>query len=200
MIREVQYPEWLANVVMVKKPNGSYRMCVDFTDLNKACPKDSYPLPQIDQLIDSTGGHQLYSLVDTKSGYHQIPMHRPDEAKTAFTTHEGTYCYTKMPFGLKNAGATFQRMVNKMFKDNIGRNMEIYVDDMIVKSRQAKEHPQDLKEILDVLRKFNLKLNPEKCVFGVKSGKFLGFMVSQRGIEANPDKIQAIINMEPLLL
>ena len=142
-------------------------MCVDFTDLNKACPKDSYPLPQIDQLVYSIAGHQLYSLVDTKSKYHQIPTHQPNEAKTAFTTHEGTYCYTKMPFGLKNAGATFQRMVNKMFKDNIGKNLKIYIDDMIVKSRRAKKHPKDLREVLKILRIFNLKLNPEKCVFGV---------------------------------
>ena len=152
-------------------------------------PKDSYPLPQIYQLVDSTVGDQLYSLVDTKSGYHQIPMHQPDEAKTAFTTHESIYCYTKMPFSLKNAGATFQRMVNKMFKDKIGKNVEIYVNDMIVKSRRVEEHPKDLREVLEILRRFNLKLNLEKCVFGVKSGKFLGFMVSQKGIEANPDKI-----------
>ena len=107
-IREVFYPDWLANVVVVPKPNGKWRMCVDFTDLNKACPKDSYPLPRIDKLIDETSGYELLSFMDAFSGYHQIMMYPPDEEKTAFITDKGTYCYRVMPFGLKNAGATYQ--------------------------------------------------------------------------------------------
>ena len=107
-IREVSHPEWLANVVLVKKANGKYRMCVDYTDLNKACPKDSYPLPTIDQLVDSTACHQLYSFINAAQGYHQIPMKKEDEEKTSFITHEGLYCYKVMPFGLKNVGATYQ--------------------------------------------------------------------------------------------
>ncbi|KAK1588714.1 hypothetical protein Q3G72_026322 [Acer saccharum] len=103
-IREVKYPEWVANVVLVKKKNNQWRMCVDFTDLNKACPKDSFPLPRIDQLVDATAGHETLSFMDAYSGYNQIKMHRPDEEKTAFTTDQGLYCYTVMPFGLKNAG------------------------------------------------------------------------------------------------
>jgi hypothetical protein len=196
-IREVYYPEWLANVVMVKKPNGKWRMCVDFTDLNKACPKDSYPLPRIDQLVDSTAGHKLLSFMDAFSGYNQIRMEEEDQEKTAFITSRGLFCYKVMPFGLKNAGATYQRLVNKMFHDQIGRNVEVYVDDMLVKSKENEDHLTDLKETFQALRTYNMKLKPEKYAFGVSSGKFLGFMVSQRGIEANPDKIKAILEMSP---
>ena len=120
-IREVYYPEWLANVVLVKKANGKWRMCVDFTDLNKACPKDSFPLPRIDQLVDSTAGHKLLTFMDAFLGYNQIKMAKKDQAKTAFITSQGLYCYKVMPFGLKNAGATYQRLVNKMFSQQIGR-------------------------------------------------------------------------------
>ena len=111
-IREVHYPEWLANVVMVKKANRKWRMCVDFTDLNQACPKDSFPLPRIDQLIDLTAEHKLLTFMDAFSGYNQILMVEEDQEKTAFVTSQGLYYYRVMPFGLKNAGATYQRLVN----------------------------------------------------------------------------------------
>ena len=119
-IREVYYPDWLANVVMVKKANGKWRMYVDFTDLNKACPKDSYPLPHIDQLVDSTAGHKLLSFMDTFSGYNQIRMDEADQEKTSFVTSQGLFCYEVMPFGLKNVGATYQQLVNHMFRPQIG--------------------------------------------------------------------------------
>uniref|UniRef100_A0A2N9ERL6 Reverse transcriptase n=1 Tax=Fagus sylvatica TaxID=28930 RepID=A0A2N9ERL6_FAGSY len=196
-IREVYYPEWLANVVMVKKSTGKWRICVDFTDLNKACPKDSYPLPRIDQRVDSTAGHKLLSFMDAFSGYNQIQMTEEDQEKTAFITSRGLFCYKAMPFGLKNTGATYQKLVNKMFHDQIGRNVEVYVDDMLVKSKKDENHLADLKETFQALRRYNMKLNPAKCVFGVSSGKFLGFMVLQHGIEANPDKIKAILEMSP---
>ena len=194
-IEEIEYPEWLANVVVVKKSNNKWRMCVDYTDLNKNCPKDHYPLPNIDQLIDATSGYQILSFLDAFSGYHQIAMDAEDIPKTAFITPKGTYAYIKMPFGLKNAGATFQRMVNKVFADQIGRNMECYVDDMIVKSL-FRDHADDLKECFETLRRNNMKINPAKCTFGVCSGKFLGYMVCARGIEANPEKIKAVLEME----
>jgi hypothetical protein len=194
-IREVDYPEWLANVVLAKKANGKWRMCVDFTDLNKACPKDCFPLPRIDQLVDSTARHEVLSFMDAFSGYNQIRMAESDQEKTSFTTDRGLYCYKVMSFGLKNAGATYQRLVNKMFQAQIGRNMEVYVDDMLIKSLTSHNHVADLAEAFDTLRKYNMKLNPQKCAFGVDSGKFLGFMVSQRGIEANPDKVRAILEM-----
>ena len=194
-IQEVHYPKWLANVVLVKKENGRWRMCVDFTDLNKACPKDSFPLPIIDQLVDSTVGHKLLTFMDAFLGYNQIRMAEEDQEKTSFITSQRLYCYKVMPFGLKNTGATYQRLVNKMFSKQIGRNMEVYVDDMLVKRREELVHLDDLKETFTTLKQYQMKLNPAKCDLGVASGKFLGFMVSQRGIEANLEKVQAIINM-----
>jgi hypothetical protein len=186
-IREVYYPDWLANVVMVKKSNGKWRMCVDFTDLNKACPKDSFPLARIDQLVDSIAGHKLLTFMETFSGYNQIMMDEDDQEKTSFITSKGLFCYKVMPFGLKNARATYQRLMNKMFHNQIGRNVEVYIDDMLVKMKDEANHLDDLEETFKTLRQYRMKLNPSKCVFGVSSGKFLRFMVSQRGIEANLD-------------
>lgn len=114
-IREVLYPTWLANAVMVKKPNRKWRICIDFTDLNKACPKDSFPLPRINQLVDATAGHELFTFMDVYLGCNQIQMHPSDREKTTFITNKGLYCYNAMPFGLKNVGATYQRLVNKIF-------------------------------------------------------------------------------------
>nr|KYP68865.1 Retrovirus-related Pol polyprotein from transposon 297 family [Cajanus cajan] len=195
-IREVKYSTWLANVVMVKKPNGKWRMCTDYTDLNKACPKDAYPLPHIDTLVDGAAGHQRLSFLDAYSGYNQIPMYPPDEEKTAFITDSTNFCYRVMPFGLRNAGATYQRLMDKIFRRQIGTCLEVYVDDMVIKSNTAEDHLKDLRTIFSEIRRHRMRLNPAKCTFGVAGGKFLGFMLSQRGIEANPDKCQAIINMK----
>ena len=196
-IREVYYLDWLANVVIVKKASGKWRMCVDFTDLNKACPKDSYPLPQVNVLVDSTARHRLLSFMDAFSGYNQIRMHEDDQEKTSFVTSQGLFCYRVMPFSLKNVGATYQRLMNRMFASQIGRNVQVYLNDMLVKSRREEDHLEDLRETFDTLRFYNMKLNLGKCAFGVTAGKFLGFMVSQRGIEVNPDKIRAILEMTP---
>ena len=198
-IREVQYPFWLSNTVVVKKKNGKWRVCIDFTDLNKACPKDPFPLPRIDQLVDSASRHARLSFLDAFQGYHQIPMNLADQEKTSFITPKGTYCYKVMPFGLKNVGATYQRMVIKMFKHMIRRTVEVYIDDMLIKSLREENHLVDLLQVFDILRKDNLHLNASKCTFGVGSGKFLGHVVSRRGIEANPDQIAAFINLaEPI--
>ncbi|RDX83570.1 Retrovirus-related Pol polyprotein from transposon 17.6, partial [Mucuna pruriens] len=194
-IREVQYPTWLANVVMVKKPNGRWRMCTDYIDLNKACPKDPYPLPSIDRLVDGVSGYALLSFMDAYCGYNQIRMHPQDEEKTTFITETGAFCYRVMPFGLKNAGATYQRLMDKIFKEILGVSIEVYVDDMVVKSTEAKKHCEALGRVFAILRKHQLRLNPEKCSFGVHAGKFLGFMLTERGIEANPEKCQAVIKM-----
>nr|CAH67900.1 OSIGBa0115K01-H0319F09.6 [Oryza sativa] len=196
-IREVIHPEWLANPVVVPKANGKLRMCIDYTDLNKACPKDPYPLPRIDQIVDSTAGCDLLCFLDAYSGYHQIRMAREDEEKTAFITPIGTYCYTTMPFGLKNAGPTFQRTTRISLGSQIGRNVEAYVDDLVVKTRNQETLLSDLAETFESLRSARIKLNPDKCVFGVPAGKLLGFLVSARGIEANPEKIRAIERMRP---
>nr|ABF93464.1 retrotransposon protein, putative, unclassified [Oryza sativa Japonica Group] len=196
-IREVLHPEWLANPVVVPKANGKLRMCIDYTDLNKACPKDPYPLPRIDQIVDSIAGCDHLCFLDAYSGYHQIRMAREDKEKTAFITPIGTYCYTTMPFGLKNAGPTFQRTTRISLGSQIGRNVEAYVDDLVVKTRNQETLLSDLAETFESLRSARIKLNLDKCVFGVPAGKLLGFLVSARGIEANPEKIRAIERMRP---
>ena len=134
--------------------------------------------------------------MDAYSGYNQIKMYVPDRQHTSFVTDRGLYCYTVMPFGLKNADATYQRLVNKMFKDLLGKTMEVYVDNMLVKSIRADDHLADLAGMFEVLRQHQMKFNPAKCAFGVVSGKFLGYMVNQRCIEANPEKIQALLDMK----
>ena len=165
---------------------------MDFTDLNKAYPKDPFPMPRIDQLVDATVGHSRMSFPDAFQGYHQIPLAVEDQEKTAFVTPVGNYHYKIMPFGLKNAGSTYQRMMKKMFESQLGKNVEVYIDDMVVKSKLVSEHLADLSNIFDILRRHKLRLNASKCSFGVGSGKFLGYMVTHRGIEINPDQIRAI--------
>ena len=194
-IREVFYPKWLANVIMVKNSNGKWQMCIDFMNPNCACPKDSFPLPRIDQVMDSTASHELLAFMDAFSGYNQIRMNEEDQEKTTFVTSQGLYSYKVMSFSLKNARATHQRLVNHMFSKQIGRNMEVYMDDMLLKSKKAQLHLDDLKETFDTLRKYQMRLNQAKCVFGVLSGKFLGFLVFQRGIATNPKKVKAILDM-----
>ena len=134
-IREAFFLEWLANTVVVKKKNGKWRVCVDFTDLNRACPKDLFPMPKIDQLVDATYGHPRMSFLDAFQGYHQIALALEDQGKTAFISPDANYHYTVMPFGLKNAGATYQRMMTRMFRNKIGRTVEVHIDDMVVKSK-----------------------------------------------------------------
>ena len=153
-IWEVYYLDWLANIILVKKANGKWRMCLDFTDLNKTCSKDSFPLPRIDQVVDSTIGHNLLTFMNVFSEYNQIKMAEEDQEKTAFITSQGLYCYKVMLFRLKNAGATHQRLVNKMFSKQIGRNMEVYVDDMLVKSKEELAHLDDLKETFATLKQY----------------------------------------------
>ena len=132
-IREAEYPDWLANVVLVKKANDKLRLCIDLTDINLACPKDSFPLPWIDLIVDATAGHELLSFMDAFSGYNHIKMDPNDQEKTSFVTRLDTYCYEVMSFRLKDAGATYQSLVNKMFLKHIGTFMEVYIDDMLVK-------------------------------------------------------------------
>lgn len=151
VIRKVQYLEWLSNIVVVKKKNEKWRVCVDFTNLNKAYPNDSFPLPKIDQLVDATSGHERMSFLDACRGYHQIAMHLEDQEKASFITLVGLFYYKVMPIELKNARATYQRLVTKMFNKQIRQNLEIYIDDMVVKSKEAKRHPDDLREIFGVL-------------------------------------------------
>ncbi|KAI3746808.1 hypothetical protein L6452_09249 [Arctium lappa] len=195
-IREVKYLDWLANVVVVQKKNGKWRVCIDFTDLNKACPKDPFPLPHIDSMVDATAGHELLTFMDAYSGYNQIFMHSDDQEKTAFMTDKGIYCYKVMPFGLKNAGSTYQRLVNMMFKEHSGDTMEVYIDDMLVKSKRADDHIGHLKQSFDILREYKMKLNPTKCSFGVRAGKFLGRVAAlNRFISRSSDRCHLFYNV-----
>jgi hypothetical protein len=196
-IREVFHPEWLTNPVLVRKKNtNEWRMCVDYTDLNKHYPKDPFGLPQIDQDIDSTAGCDLLCFLDCYSGCHQIAIKEEDQEKTAFITPFGTYCYTTMSFGLKNAGATYQRAIQACFKRQLNKNVEAYVDDVVVKTKNSNTLIADLEETFASLREYRWKLNRNKCVFGVPSGKLLGFIISHLGIKANPEKISAITKMK----
>jgi hypothetical protein len=196
-IEEVHHPVWLANLVIVPKANGKLRMCIDYTNLNKACPKDPHPLPRIDQIVDSTSGCDLLSFLDAYSGFHQIQMSRQDRKHTAFVTVDGLYCYVVMPYDLKNALPTFVRAMSKIFGDLIRDMVEVYVDDIMVKTKRGSTLVEDLTLVFDKLRATRTKLNLEKCVFGVSAGKLLGFLVSHQGIEANPEKIKAIETMRP---
>jgi hypothetical protein len=171
-------------------------MCVDYTDLNKHCPKDPFGLPRIDQVIDSTGSCDLLCFLDCYSGYHQIAIKEEDQEKTAFFTPFGTYCYTTMSFGLKNAVATYQRAIHACFKRQLNKNVEAYVYDVVAKTRNSHTLIADLEETFASLREYRWKLNLDKCIFGVPSGKLLGFIISHCDIKANPEKISAITKMK----
>jgi hypothetical protein len=197
-IREIKEATWLSPPVMVeKKDTKIYRMCIDFTALNKHCPKDYFPLPRIDQIIDSTAGCERLLFLDTYSGYNQIRLKVENEDKTAFITPYGVYFYMTMTFRLKNTGATYQRCMQACLKEQIGRNIEVYIDDIIIKMAKADSLLDDLREIFVNLDRYSIKLNPKKCSFGVPTGQLLGYLISERGIEGNPEKIQVITNMQP---
>jgi hypothetical protein len=159
-IKEVIHTKWVANPVLVPKKNIKVlRMCVDCTGLNKACPKDPFLLPRIDQVIDSTAGSELLCFLDAYSGYHQIKIKESDQLATSFVTPYGTYCYVTMPFDLKNAGATYQRTMQKCLADQIGRNIHTYVDDITVMSKKQDNLIADLQETFNNLRKYNMMLD-----------------------------------------
>jgi hypothetical protein len=136
-IRPVDYLSWVANPILVEKPDGSWHMCINYTSLNKACPKDEYPLPRIYQIVDSTTSCELLLFLDVYSSYHQINLAINDEEKTTFMTPFGLFCYTKMTFRLKNGGATYQKCIHIILEPQIGRNVEAYIDDVVVKSKKA---------------------------------------------------------------
>jgi hypothetical protein len=196
-IRPVNYPSWLANPILIEKPDGSWRICIDYTCLNKACPKDEYPMPRIHQIFDSTTSCELLSFLDDYSDYHHISLAIDNEEKTTFITLFGIFCYTKMTFGLKNGGATYQKCIHTILESQIGRNIEVYIDNMVVKSKKRGDLLDDLKEIFDTLCKYKMMLNSKKYVFGVSSRKLLGYMVSFRGIDVNPKKVEAIKQLQP---
>jgi hypothetical protein len=160
-------------------------MCIDFINLNKHCPKDNFPLARIDQIVDSVVGCEMMALLDCFLGYHQIWLHKEDEEKTSFTTHFGTYCYLIMHEGLRNVGPTFYRMMKAALKDQLGRNVLSYVDDIVMASKKKDNYISDMVETFTNMCEARLKLNPEKCIFEITRGKVLGCLVSMKGIEAN---------------
>ncbi|KAL6188762.1 hypothetical protein ACLB2K_040153 [Fragaria x ananassa] len=170
---------------------------VQIKDLNKACPKDEFQLPNMEMLIDSTSGQGMLSFMDGFSGYNQIKMATRDAEKTAFRTPYGNFHYTVMPFGLKNAGATYQRAMTAIFHDMMGKEIEDYVDDLVVKSKTRGEHWSILRKVLKRCRAYRVKMNPKKCSFRVSIGKFLSFVVHSRGIDVDPDKARAIASTAP---
>ncbi|GKV39784.1 hypothetical protein SLEP1_g47502 [Rubroshorea leprosula] len=198
-IRTARYSEWLSNIVPVLKKNGKLRVCIDFRNLNLATPKDEYPMPVADLLVDGVARHRILSFMDGHSGYNQIFIAEEDISKTAFRCpgNIGTYEWVVMPFGLKNVGATYQRAMNAIFHDMIGRFMEIYIDDVVVKSIEDEEHLEHLRKAFERMRHHGLKMNPLKCAFGVTAGNFLGFLVHERGLEVDKNKARAVIEARP---
>ena len=195
-MKPIQHLRWLSNIVPVKKKNGQIRCYVDFRNLNKACPKDEFPLPNMDFLIDFVEGHTMFSFMDGFSGYNQIFMSPKDVEKTAFRTLIRKIYYTVMTFSLKNAGATYQRTITAMFHDMMHREIEDYVDDIVVKSKTREDHFGILKKVFERCRLYKLKMNPLKCAFGVLASKFLGFLVHQHGIDVDPIRASAIATMK----
>ena len=181
-IKEVFFPEWLANTVVVRKKNEKWRVCVDFTDLNRACLKNPFPMTKIDQLVDATYGHPRMSFLDAFQDYHQIALAAEDQEKTAFISLDANYHYTVIPFGLKNKRATYQWMMTRMFRDKIWRTVKVYIDDIVVKSKREVRHIDNIKKVFEVLRRHKLRLNADKCTFGVEAAKFLGYLITSRGI------------------
>jgi hypothetical protein len=183
----------VVNIVPVRKKNGKIWIFVDFRNLNDTCPKDDFPLPIPELMVDVTIGHKALSFIDGSSGYNQIRIAAKDQELTAFCTPKRIYCYTVMSFGLKNAGATYQQAMRKIFDDTQHKIMECYVDDLVVKLCKRGDHLQDLT--FDRLPKHQLKMNSLKCAFGLTSKKFLGFIICHRGIEIDQSKIDMILKM-----
>ena len=198
-IRPCRYAEWVSNIVPVEKESGKLRVCIDFRNLNKATPKDEYPMPIADTLINNASGNRIISFLDGNAGYNQIFMAEEDASKTAFICPGfiGLFEWVVMTFGLKNAGATYQRAMNLIFHELLGNTVEVYIDDIVVKSAEFSSHIANLRKAFDKMRQYGLKMNPRKCAFGVSAGKFLGFVIHEHGIEIDPDRIKSIRNVGP---
>ena len=186
-IRPRRYVQWLANIVPIMKKNGKLRVCVDFRNLNVVTPKDMYVMPLAEMLVDSVANNELLSFMDAFSSYNQILIAVEDIPKIAFKYLGSIETFERlvMPFGLKNASATYQRALNAIFHDMLGHHMEEYIDDIVVKSKRVNELVDHLRKIFERMRHHQLKLNPLKCAFGVRAKNYLGFLVYQRGIEVD---------------
>lgn len=171
-------------------------MSVEYSDLSRVCPKDTYPLINIDKLVDNSSGYKLFSFMDFFSMYNQIPLDPKDEDKTTFMVEAGNHFYVVMSFKLKNVGVTYQRMMNEVFKDEIRDMLKVCMDDMIVKYREELDHMSHLNVVFIKVRKYNMHSNLENCTFGVKAAKFMGLYLTEKGIKVNPDNFKAEVDME----
>ena len=196
-IKPIQHPQWLSNIVLLRKKNWQIRCFVDFRNLNRACPKDKFSLPNMDLLIDSVARNAMFSFMDRFSEYNQIRMVPKATEKNTFKTPIGNFYYTMMPFGLKNAGVTYEHTMMAIFHDMMHRELENYVDDIVMKSKRRKDHVKVLRKVFERCQTFKLRMNPLKCAFGVSFGKILGFLVHSRGIDVDPVKATTIATMEP---
>jgi len=185
---------WISPAVLVKKKDGTIRFCVDFRKLNAVTEKDSYPLPRIDDLLDRLSGNSWFTTLDLKSGYWQIKLRSQDKEKTAFSIGNGLWQFTVMPFGLCNAPATFERLMEKVLRPVLNKICMVYLDDVIIFGKTFEEMVENLREVFLLLRKANLKLNPKKCVFFKREVKYLGYLISEKGISTDPEKIEAVRN------
>jgi hypothetical protein len=192
IIAQTRHSSWCSNLVIAKKKNGKIRLCIDFRNLNIACTKDHYPLPKMETLLQRVTGSGMISMLDGFLGYNQIRIKEEDRHKTTFTTPWGTFEYLRMPFGLSNAGATFQRAMDYAFRGLIGKIIEIYQDDLTVFSKDGKSHIDHLRQVLDRCREFGISLNLAKSVFGVTKGKLLGHIISKDGVKLDPERVEAI--------
>jgi hypothetical protein len=195
-IYPITYTSWVSNPIPVDKKQGTIRVCTDFLDINNACPKDNFPTPFIDQVIDDCADHEALSFMDGFFGYNQIQIHPADQYKTAFITPWGTFAYRVMPFGLKNAGVTFQWEMTYIFHD-LAEIILAYLDDLTARSKKHTQHIDDLRIIFQRCHQYNIRLNPLKCVFCVTAGRLLGFIISQSGITVDPLKFKAITKIPP---
>jgi hypothetical protein len=194
-IKPCRYADWVSNIVLVEKKNTEkIQICLDFRNLNRATSKDEYPMPVADLLIDSASGNKVISFLDGNAGHNQIFMVKEDVGKTVFRCPRfvGLFEWVVMTFGLKNVGATYQRAMNLIFHNLLGVLIEVYIDDMVVKSAGFEEHMTDLKLSLERMKKYGLRMNPMKCAYGVTSERFLGFIVHEHIIQIDPKKIESI--------
>ncbi|GJU96513.1 putative reverse transcriptase domain-containing protein [Tanacetum coccineum] len=185
---------WGAPILFVKKKDGSFRMCIDYRELNKLTVKNCYPLPRIDDLFDQLQGSSIYSKIDLRSGYHQLRVREEDIPKTAFRTRYGHYEFRVMPFGLTNAAAVFMDLMNRVCKPYLDKFVIVFIDEILIYSRNEKEHEEHLKTILELLKKEELYAKFSKCEFWINTAKFLGHVIDSSGIYMDLAKIEAVKN------
>jgi len=191
-VTETSESEWASNVVLVKKKDGKMRFCIDYRQVNNVTKKDSFPLPRIDQCLDTLNGSKYFSTFDLTSGYHQVGMATESADKTAFVTRDGLFQFRKMPFGLTNAGASFQRLMTKILQGINFVTCLAYLDDIILFSTSEEQHMERLRQLFVRIRTAGLKFKPSKCHVLQTSIHFLGYVVNQDGIQTESEKVQAV--------